>query len=170
MALSIMQEYQMRTNGSVVETKESSVTWRYMNADPEYGIMMAKELQAHLLSFLKHFDVDVVMGKQYVEVRPFGASRSSSSERCQPPSGLRSRSPGHAYDAASGYSIIHSGANFWCSVLGVTTWPTGPSSASAARSDVSRPTGEWTHSLPSGKRTTTALHATSVLVSPGSLG
>ena len=103
-------------------------------------------------------------------VSPLDASRSSSSEERHPTSGFFSRSDGQAHDIANGYSMIQAGANFWCSVLGVTMWRTGPSSASAERRASSRPTGACTQRVPSGNRTTTLLHPTSVPVSPGSRG
>lgn len=44
-------------------------------------------------------------------VTPTGPSSNESRERCQPSSGFFSRSPGQAYEVASGYSTIHNGAN-----------------------------------------------------------
>jgi hypothetical protein len=74
-ALNLMQVYTMRTNGTYVEKKESMVLWQYRDADPDFGARQAQELQLHLQFVLTPFDVDVVRGKGYVEVRSAGCDK-----------------------------------------------------------------------------------------------
>jgi trehalose 6-phosphate synthase/phosphatase len=68
--VSLMEVYSQRTNGTFVLRKGSCVLWHHGDADPDFGELQAKELQEHLTSVLKHFPVDVLTGKEYVEIRP----------------------------------------------------------------------------------------------------
>lgn len=77
LALAIMDIYRQRTNGAYVETKESIVNWNYMSADPEFGVLQAKELRDHLEGVLQNFPVEFHSGKGYVEVRPRGVDKGS---------------------------------------------------------------------------------------------
>ncbi|KAJ1948917.1 hypothetical protein EC988_004979, partial [Linderina pennispora] len=46
--LSIFTFFKERTAGSTIEAKETSITWHYRNADPEYGEFQCKECMNHL--------------------------------------------------------------------------------------------------------------------------
>jgi len=79
-AVNLMQVYTMRTNGTYVEKKESMVLWQYRDADPDFGARQAQELQLHLQFVLTPFDVDVVKGKGYVEVRTAGCDKGRAAK------------------------------------------------------------------------------------------
>ncbi|GAA97381.1 glycosyltransferase family 20 protein [Mixia osmundae IAM 14324] len=66
----IFKYYEARTTGSFVETKKSSTTFHYRNADPVYGAFQAKECQGILESMSEKLPIDVLVGKKNVEVRP----------------------------------------------------------------------------------------------------
>lgn len=63
-----------------MEVKGNSIQWQYKDADPEFGDLQASELQDHLEGVLKAFPVEVVTGKNYVEVRPQGIGKDKASE------------------------------------------------------------------------------------------
>jgi len=73
--LDIMKSYQERTDGSTVTVKDSSVFWLYRNVDTDFGIKESNELVAHLHSMLKYLPLDIVHGKDYVEVKPAGVDK-----------------------------------------------------------------------------------------------
>ncbi|EGG10551.1 family 20 glycosyltransferase, partial [Melampsora larici-populina 98AG31] len=66
----IFKYYEARTLGAFVETKTSSVTWHYRNADPEFGLFQAKECQALLESLQERMPIDILKGKKNIECRP----------------------------------------------------------------------------------------------------
>ncbi|GMI04506.1 hypothetical protein TrVE_jg11779 [Triparma verrucosa] len=78
-ALTIMEVYCSRTHGSYIEQTESKILWQYRDADPDFGALQAKELEDHLQSVLKNFNVDVLRGGEgsggYIEVRPKGVDK-----------------------------------------------------------------------------------------------
>ena len=47
----IMEQYRKRTQGTHIEKKQSSVSWSFRDADPQYGKMQAAELKTHLVRF-----------------------------------------------------------------------------------------------------------------------
>ncbi|RLN62865.1 hypothetical protein BBP00_00004504 [Phytophthora kernoviae] len=71
----VMDIYTQRTHGTYVELKGSSLLWQYRDADPEFGQLQAKELHDQLLQVLEHFQVEVVTGTDYLEVRPEGVDK-----------------------------------------------------------------------------------------------
>lgn len=68
-ALRIMQMYTERTDGSYVEEKDAGLVWHYLNTDPEFGGWQAKEMHDHLESILSPFNVQVVSGHGWLQVR-----------------------------------------------------------------------------------------------------
>ncbi|CAJ0759091.1 4073_t:CDS:10 [Entrophospora sp. SA101] len=69
--LEIFTYYKERTQGSFVEHKNSSITWHYRQADPEYGAFQAKECQNHLESaIIPKLPIEILSGKKNLEVRP----------------------------------------------------------------------------------------------------
>ena len=72
---SVMEMYAKRTNGSNVRRKESAVLFRYANTDMEFGLHQASELKDHLESILEGWPLNVVQGKDYIEVRPAGVHK-----------------------------------------------------------------------------------------------
>jgi len=80
-ATEIFQSYTERTDGSFIEAKESALVWHYRDADPDFGLMQAKELHDHLNSVLSNFPVQVVNGKGIVEVKPKGINKGVMVEK-----------------------------------------------------------------------------------------
>jgi len=76
----IMDIYTQRTDGTYIERKDSSIVWQFRDAEGEFGILQAKELQDHLHQMLKSFKVEVVSGKGYVEVCPLGVDKGQACE------------------------------------------------------------------------------------------
>ena len=74
-AKQIMQIYTMRTTGSYIDVKGSAVIWRFQDTDKDFGNMQAKELKDHLAAVLKRFAVQIITGKETVEVRPEGVDK-----------------------------------------------------------------------------------------------
>lgn len=72
---SVMDIYTQRTHGTYVELKGSSMLWQYRDADPEFGQLQAKELHDQLTQVLEHFQVEVLTGNDYLEVRPEGVDK-----------------------------------------------------------------------------------------------
>lgn len=64
-----------------MQKKGSSIVWNHHQADPEFGLMQARELRYHLQGVLAAFPVDVAVGKGYVEVCPNGINKGAMAER-----------------------------------------------------------------------------------------
>lgn len=73
----ILQDYTRRVPGSLVEKKESSLSWHYREADPEFGNWQAHELAIHLDHTLSNLPVAVVQGNKVVEIRHQGISKGT---------------------------------------------------------------------------------------------
>jgi trehalose 6-phosphate synthase/phosphatase len=65
----LMRQFVKRTQGAYIENKGSALVWQYRDADQHYGSWQAKELSSHLKELLFGFEVEVVEGKGYVEVK-----------------------------------------------------------------------------------------------------
>lgn len=68
-AFRIMQLYTERTDGSYIEEKTAGLVWHFLDADPEFGAWQAKEMHDHLESLLATFNVQVVNGIGWLQVR-----------------------------------------------------------------------------------------------------
>ncbi|EZG55250.1 trehalose-6-phosphate synthase [Gregarina niphandrodes] len=75
LALTLMQHYVKRTQGSLIENKGSALVFQYRNCDPDFGAWQAKELATYLEEFLFGMPVVVMSGKGYVEARVAGVSK-----------------------------------------------------------------------------------------------
>ena len=75
--LNVFRYYTDRTIGSMIEEKKSSVVWHYRNADPDFGSFQAKDCQSLLDNILaqNELEVEVVVGKKNVEVRPLAINK-----------------------------------------------------------------------------------------------
>ncbi|WFC98824.1 hypothetical protein MYAM1_001557 [Malassezia yamatoensis] len=75
--LNVFRYYTDRTIGSMIEEKKSSIVWHYRNADPEFGSFQAKDCRALLDNILaeNQMEVEVVVGKKNVEVRPLAINK-----------------------------------------------------------------------------------------------
>ncbi|MFS8017683.1 putative alpha,alpha-trehalose-phosphate synthase (UDP-forming), Trehalose-phosphatase [Helianthus anomalus] len=74
-AYPIMTLYTETTDGSMIETKDTSMVWSYEDADPDFGSCQAKELLDHLESVLANEPVTVKREKSCVEIKPQGVSK-----------------------------------------------------------------------------------------------
>lgn len=45
------------------------IMWNFDLVEPEYGLISAKRMRDDLLDALKYFNVEVIIGKSYVEVK-----------------------------------------------------------------------------------------------------
>ncbi|KAK8983257.1 hypothetical protein V6N11_058004 [Hibiscus sabdariffa] len=75
---SAMKLYTETTDGSSIETKDSSLLWNY--ADPDFGFCQAKELLDQLKSVLANEPVSVKSGQHIVEVKPYGVNKGHVAE------------------------------------------------------------------------------------------
>ncbi|KAH9139384.1 hypothetical protein AeRB84_016332 [Aphanomyces euteiches] len=71
----IMQAYVDRTNGAELEMRRSSILFRYAGADYKFGLMQARELYNQLKAVFQEWPLDVIQGKDYIEVRPEGLGK-----------------------------------------------------------------------------------------------
>ncbi|KAJ2507507.1 hypothetical protein H4217_008781 [Coemansia sp. RSA 1939] len=80
--MSIFQFFTERTAGSTIEAKETSITWHFRNADPEYGEFQAKECMNHLEdSVVSKLPVEILVGKKCLEVRPISVNKGEIVKR-----------------------------------------------------------------------------------------
>jgi trehalose 6-phosphate synthase/phosphatase len=75
----VMDMYVQRTHGTYVEQKGNELIWQFRDADPEFGFIQSKELEAHLKELMAVYEVEVSRGggvsDGYIEVRPKGVSK-----------------------------------------------------------------------------------------------
>jgi len=72
-----MKCYTEKTDGAVIEEKESMIVWNYRNTDPEFGNWQMKELNSHLENLFCNLGIEVVHGKKQLEVVPANMKRVS---------------------------------------------------------------------------------------------
>lgn len=48
----VMQEYCDNVDGSIIETRNSTIVWNYKNAETEHGQLCAKELYQHIKNLI----------------------------------------------------------------------------------------------------------------------
>ncbi|KAK4368771.1 hypothetical protein RND71_012563 [Anisodus tanguticus] len=77
----VMRLYTETTDGSFIDSKESTLVWNYQYADPDFGSCQAKELLDHLESVLANEPVTVKSGQHIVEVKPQGVNKGLVAER-----------------------------------------------------------------------------------------
>ncbi|RHY11204.1 hypothetical protein DYB25_000190 [Aphanomyces astaci] len=64
-----------------IYTQGSALLWQYRDADPEFGQLQAKELHEQLLQVLESYQVEVLPGNDYLEVRPEGVDKGVMVDR-----------------------------------------------------------------------------------------
>ena len=67
--LPIVKDFNDRTPGSEIETKEHSITWFYGDADPAFGEWQAKDMLSHLEEVLGNYPVQLVKREKALEIR-----------------------------------------------------------------------------------------------------
>ncbi len=73
----ILEDFTVRTPGSLVEEKEGSLAWHYRACDSEFGQRQALELHAHLTERLSNLPVQVLPGDKVIEIRPHGTNKGT---------------------------------------------------------------------------------------------
>ncbi|KAF4745601.1 Trehalose-6-P synthase/phosphatase complex synthase subunit, partial [Perkinsus olseni] len=71
----LMRQYVSRTQNSFVENKGSALVWQFRDTDPDFGLHQAKNLYSSLEEYLQGYDVEVTMGKGYVEAKLRGVNK-----------------------------------------------------------------------------------------------
>jgi trehalose 6-phosphate synthase/phosphatase len=74
-AFELMRTFVKRTQGSFIENKGSALVWQYRDADQHFGSWQAKELTLHLKELLFGWELEVINGKGYVEVKTRGVNK-----------------------------------------------------------------------------------------------
>jgi trehalose 6-phosphate synthase/phosphatase len=70
-AYSIIKQFELKTEGSRTEVKDSSICWNFGNSDQYSGNIQASDLTIQLSNLLGNYtDLEVVTGKDYVEIKP----------------------------------------------------------------------------------------------------
>lgn len=64
-----MQFYCDSIDGSYIEKHESMIMWNFDLVESEYGSISAKQMREDLQEALRHFNVEIIIGKSYVEVK-----------------------------------------------------------------------------------------------------
>jgi trehalose 6-phosphate synthase/phosphatase len=84
----ILQLYEDRLPGAMVEEKEFSLVWHYRRADPDQGHQRAKELLDDLADYTRNIDLQVMEGKKIIEIRNAGISKGTAAmewvKSCEP--------------------------------------------------------------------------------------
>ena len=73
----ILEDFTVRTPGSLVEEKEGSLAWHYRACDSEFGQRQALELHAHLTERLSNLPVQILPGDRVIEIRPHGTNKGT---------------------------------------------------------------------------------------------
>jgi len=76
----ILQLYEDRLPGAVLEEKEFSLAWHYRGADSEQASRRARELLDALSTFTRNIDVQVLEGNKVLEVRNTGVHKGTAAQ------------------------------------------------------------------------------------------
>ncbi|KAI0559882.1 Trehalose 6-phosphate synthase family GT20 / Trehalose 6-phosphate phosphatase [Gracilaria domingensis] len=77
----LMQVYTERTDGSYIEEKHAGLVWHYLAADPEFGNWQSKEMHDHIEVLMTPFDVQVVNGQGWLQVRMASVNKGAMVRR-----------------------------------------------------------------------------------------
>jgi len=66
----IMRNYSEKTEGAMIEEKESMIVWNYKDTDQGLGDFQAKELTSQLDHLFSYLHIEVIQGKKSLEVIP----------------------------------------------------------------------------------------------------
>jgi trehalose 6-phosphate synthase/phosphatase len=70
-ARNIMEQFEAKTEGSLIKEKNSSISWDFGNCDYYSGIIQAIDLGLHLsYAYNNSPNLEIVTGKSYVEIKP----------------------------------------------------------------------------------------------------
>ncbi|CAD6504887.1 BgTH12-00388 [Blumeria graminis f. sp. triticale] len=80
--LQVLQRYTERTPGSFIERKRCALTWHYRPSDPVLGAYNADECRKELEKTVScEWDIEVMMGKANLEVRPTFINKGEIAKR-----------------------------------------------------------------------------------------
>ena len=88
-----LEPYTERCEGSFIEVKESSVVWQYRDCDLELGKAFSNVITLDLENNLKNFNLNIINGKGYVEVKPNGINKGAFASFILREEILKKRSP-----------------------------------------------------------------------------
>ena len=73
----MLEHYTERTPGSFFESEDVCLTWHFADADPDFGMNQAKDMQLHFDQMLRKKPVRVMMApdKKYLSVQPTSVSK-----------------------------------------------------------------------------------------------
>lgn len=71
----LLESYTERCEGSYIEVKDSSVVWQYRDCDKELGRNFANVLKSDLEHILSKYELNVINGKGYTEIKPKGLNK-----------------------------------------------------------------------------------------------
>ena len=69
-AKKIFNYFKEKTEGSSVIEKDSNVVWSYKNCDLNFWRIQANELLSHLNNIFEDKKLDIINGKDYIEIKP----------------------------------------------------------------------------------------------------
>eukprot|EP00871_Galdieria_phlegrea_P004938 jgi/Galph1/5445/GphlegSOOS_G4068.1 len=71
----ILKRFEDCTPGSFISEKETSITWHFRDADPDFSFSQAMEARQHLEQALLETPLEVLMGHKILYVRPKGVDK-----------------------------------------------------------------------------------------------
>lgn len=77
----ILELYQDRTPGSLVEEKEFSLVWHYRSTDHELGLIRAREIIDDLVDLTANLSLEILEGHKVVEVKNSGINKGRAGLR-----------------------------------------------------------------------------------------
>ena len=76
----VMERFVDRTPGSMIEEKTFSLVWHYRKADPELGLIRARELKDTLLGLTANLSLVVSEGNKVLEVKHSGVNKGRAAQ------------------------------------------------------------------------------------------
>ncbi|HDS06173.1 MAG TPA: bifunctional alpha,alpha-trehalose-phosphate synthase (UDP-forming)/trehalose-phosphatase [Bacteroides sp.] len=70
-----METYVDRTPGSYLEEMNNVLSWHYEKADPDHGIIRARDLKDELTARIINMELQIVEGRDVIEIKPSGMNK-----------------------------------------------------------------------------------------------
>lgn len=77
----VLESFVDRTPGSFIEEKNYSLAWHYRNADVDFGIQRANELNTVLTALIGNDDITVMSGNKVLEVKSSNVNKGRAAVR-----------------------------------------------------------------------------------------
>lgn len=77
----ILELFVARTPGSFIETKAYSLVWHFRKADPELGLLRARELMNHLQYITTNSNIKVLEGNKVLEIKNSNINKGRAAQR-----------------------------------------------------------------------------------------